>query len=175
MRPAILFLFVLILFGVMQGLARVVPIGGIVPNLLLLLVLCLALEQGNDFILVALIAGIMSDMGSGAIIGTFTVGYLTIGVIFHYVMNQFFYFQAGWKYLPVALVGGLVFLSVWMWFYSWILLQFHITSQSVFASPIPGSLFAQIVYSLVLLYPVYLVTNKVVGWIKKLEQKQRFG
>lgn len=175
MRITLLLIATIILFGIMGGLLPTLSVAGVVPNLVLLFVLCLAIEPNNNFLLVAFVGGLLADMGTGAGLGTFTLGYMALGMLLHYIMNQFFFLQSGWKYLPIAVIGATVLLSVWSWAFTLLLVRFHLLPISVFAFPFSKHLIVQVVYSLIALYPIYNLTHALLHWLKRFEQKQRFG
>jgi len=163
-----------VLSGITLGFFNHYRIVGVAPNLLLLFTVFAALEQKNlDFMFIAFIGGLFADSYTGVSMGSFLVGFLTIGFIGHIVHTRVVFLNSLWKYLPIAVVVAVLGVYAWVWVFNNILFYFHVWSVTVSTKAFRHMLPALLVYNIILMYPVYFVYTFVRNTVAKFELKKK--
>ncbi|MBQ6575408.1 MAG: rod shape-determining protein MreD, partial [Lachnospiraceae bacterium] len=101
-RKATMVLLILAAYLVQSTMIRILPMGGVAPNLLIILTSCFGFMRGkNDGMFVGFLSGLVIDILFGGLIGFYALIYMVIGYL-----NGFFasiFYPEDIK-LPVALI-----------------------------------------------------------------------
>lgn len=166
-------LYLLFLFGLEFGFFAVFPLGGSVPNMLLLGLLGLLITMDDIAVMlyVALIGGLLWDVYSGFPPGTYTVGFLIVGTVLFFLNEHVVFFQERLKYLPLLLLIGHTILEGWTILYGWGLGAMHLSSLVIHPLYWLTVSLYRLCYHALLLYPVYffavLLDNSVRAWVRR--------
>lgn len=174
MKYFIYLIAITILLGINLGLFGTFPINGQIPNLLFLLTICFALEKdGQDFLFIALISGLFLDFYSTSFFGSFAFVFLTLSFCLHLIVKNLLAAELNWKILSLTIVICLVILDLLVWLYGLLAFKFNWISFAVNFKFLIASFPAALFYNLLLLYPVYLVSNFLKQFVDNLSLKRR--
>lgn len=166
---AIIYFFLVLNFGVFSQL----HLYGSVPNLMLLFVISMALINDNlDFIVVATFSGIIWDIYGSLPIGGFALGFVIAGLLAHLLFRKVFFYNFNWKHFPLAVICGVLALTLWLWLYTQILAHFHLALFGLDFRELVHFLTQTLIYNLILMYPVYGLTMAMTNWLNKLQKNR---
>jgi rod shape-determining protein MreD len=158
----------------MSGFFAVFPLTGSTPNLIFLLSLFFALEEESvDAYFFAFFGGFLLDASSGLMYGTFLVGLIILVFLCQIIFGKIIYYQFQLKYLPLLVIGGEIFIYIWSLIYNGLINLLHWSSIAPVSISFFHGLFANIVYTLVLMYPVYFFTTALRQFILKMDNRAK--
>lgn len=153
----------------MSGLFANFPIGGTVPNLILLMVIFSALEEDSfDPYFVAILGGLLLDVSLGISPGSFLIGFILLVFLVQLIFQQIVYQQFEQKYLPALVIVAQIFLFVWLWSFNSLGTNFHWSQSGLGTLSLWRKFLPNLFYTLLLMYPVYWL----VGWIRSLISRE---
>ncbi len=165
----VIYLLLILNFGVFGELRLI----GAVPNLMLLFVISLALiSESLEFVAVALFAGIIWDTYGSLPIGSFALGFVIVGLLANLLFRKVFFYNFNWKHFPLAVISGIIVLSLWLWIYTATLAHFHLALFPINFKQLLHSLLPTLIYNLLLMYPVYGLTIAVNRWIISFQKNR---
>jgi hypothetical protein len=133
-----------------------------------------AIDKKNlDFYFFALIGGLLLDFFSTTYFGSYGFGFLLTGVFVYAMAGSLFFLEVNWKSLSLFLFGSLALLSFSLWFFNFAAFKFGWTvlysPLKLYMTEFPANFF----YNWLLLYPMYLVSNKLKDLISNFAIRSR--
>ena len=173
MKYFIYFIACLLLVSLQIGLFGLLPIRGVAPDLLLLFVVgCCLQPEADDSFIVAFFAGLFLDFLNGFFVGSFTFGFLSLALLLSITIHRLVVFELSWKYLLTATAAATIFVDVWVvlanaigFHYGWSVVAIN---WQVLQRHVP----LEIVYNLVLAYPMYALATWLRNLILSLQGKK---
>lgn len=164
-----------LVLGSLFGLFRVWSFYGTVPDLILLLTVSLALAFKNwDFLFVAIIGGVWTDILYGLPIGSFSLIYGLVGVLCAITFEKWLYTVGGikWQYFLVTItVAGVISLA-WLWAYTNILYAWHWSPVAISGLEVLKSGSLTLLANLVFAYPIYIGVEFLAKWLLRRNRNQ---
>ncbi len=171
MKYLIYLLAIIILLGINLGLFNYLQIQNQMPNLLLLLTLCFALEKKDyDFFFIAFVSGLFLDFYSTGFFGQFTLAFL-LAAFFLHIFANILALEQNFKTLSAALAVCVIFFNFFVWLYSFAAFKLNWTGEYLDFKMLLKGLAASLVYSWLLLYPVYLLSQFLKRSLDRLNQR----
>jgi rod shape-determining protein MreD len=175
MKYFLYFIAVIILAALNVGLFSHLKFLGAAPDLLLLFVIAFSLEKDNDDnFIVATMSGLMLDLYSGLMIGSFALSFLLVAILLQLFLKRFLVNDLTWKTVVLMVVaatalatGSVVGLNALAGAAS--LMPFYLVPRAALAHLLP-----EIIYNIALLYPVYLAASWLKSLILELTVKRRY-
>jgi rod shape-determining protein MreD len=159
------YIFAFFFYAMTVGFFNNFLLFGSVPNLLLILVVFLAVnEKGNFFLILSFLAGLLLDFSTGLLPGSFALGFLFAAVLLSQIGQRTVSFERNWKFLPLAFMFCQGFIYLWIYWFCLLSAKFG-QGQFVFSFLFLGKRFVwDTLYGLVLLYPAWkaLAASKAV-------------
>lgn len=116
MKRGIVYAILIFVFFILQSTAvQAISLGGVVPNLLIILVVSLAFFRGKKTgLLVGFFCGLLNDLFFGDMIGFYAMIYMMIGYLCGFLSKEFYEFDLR---LPLLLIAAsdLVYSVVVYW------------------------------------------------------------
>ncbi len=163
MKKLILFVSIIILFGLNIGIFPYLKIFGTVPNLLLLFLIFFVLEKkDNEIYFVAFFSGLFLDFTSGWLIGGYTFSLLFVAFILSFISYRLAIFKISLKSISLAIVFCLLVSKIVVLAFGFLAFKFNLWPVEVRVGLIRPEIFAEIFYNLLLAYPIYLFTRFIV-------------
>lgn len=135
-----------------------ISLAGIVPNLTLILVICLALRQDNDKgALIGFAAGLTKDIVVGRIIGVSGITFMIIG---------YFIGKYNHKIFPDHLTTPLILTMFGTLFHEsvYLLFVFFLGYQIDLFLAVSQVWVVQLIYNFLMVFPVYAAVNQLYRW-----------
>lgn len=140
-------------------------LGGVTPNILICVVSSYGFMKGRRHgIVVGFFAGLILDIFSGNIFGTYALIYMYIGFLNGLFKKQFFGDDLR---LPMILIGA----SDLIYGIVTYLALFFIRSQYDFTYYLMNIILPEVVYTLIVSIFVYYIILHLNNWVEKLEKK----
>lgn len=166
MRYIVYTIIILVNFVLTKDLFGQMTLGGAIPSLNLLLVIIAASESDRlDFLFIAFVAGIITDIGYGLPIGTFAIGFLLSGFLSYVLFHGPLSISVGWKNLGLAAIIGVSLTYVWTIVFSKIAAAIGVIPFSLAFAQLWHIIFLTIVYNLILAFPLFWIYTAVTGYI----------
>lgn len=163
MKYLIYAIFLTVIFGVNISLAHIFNIKPLVPNLIFLVLLNFATSRTSyEFFFVATFCGLMLDLYSRAVPGSFTVPFLLVSYATHLLVSWFAVLEINWEFLLAAAAGGLLSVYCLIWLYCNAVFRLHLDGpvQTFYFGW--QSYFREMAVDMLLVLPVY----SAVDWFK---------
>lgn len=175
MRYIIFTLIIIINFVLTKDLFGQITLAGAIPNLNLLLVIIVAAESDRlDFLFVALIAGIITDVGFGLPIGSFALAYLFSGFLSHMLFHGPLSLSITWKNFAIATVAGVLVTYVWTVLFSKIVIALGILPFSLSFVELSHIIFFILLYNMIVAFPLFWIYTGVIGYTNKFNRKTAY-
>ncbi len=130
---------------------------GAIPNLNLLLIIITASESEKlDFLFISVIAGLITDIGFGLPIGTFSLGFLLTGLLVYYLFHGPLSISLSWKNFGLVAVAGVVFTYLWTVTFSKLAMIMGVLPFSFSYAQFTKLIFFIVLYNLTLAFPMFL-------------------
>jgi rod shape-determining protein MreD len=173
MKYLIYFITVILLVGIHIGLFGYFKFFGVTPNVLLLFVVgCCLQREADDSFFIALVGGIFLDILSGIFVGSFTFAFLLLALLLYFLIRRLVVFELSWRYLLAVTILATIFVNLFAWaadavafHYGWSQVVINI---QVLKTHIP----LEIVYNLLLAYPLYALATWLQNFILNLQGKK---
>lgn len=160
MRYIIYIILVGAIIGVTFGLFSTWGWNGLVPDIILLLVIALSLVfDTQDYLFVAVVGGLWSDIVYGLPIGSFTIPLALCGAISSYFLRKFLFTEIKWYHFVLAIVVATLIVKLWIGFYTNLLFLFRWVEFSVSWRQLFSNMLFGIIANVVLAYPVYVIVE----------------
>ena len=164
-RKAVMLLLILISYLIQSTMIRILPIGGVAPNLLIILTSCFGFMRGKkDGMIVGFISGLVMDILFGDLIGFYALVYMVIGYL-----NGFFasiFYPEDIK-LPVALITS----SELVYCFIVYIFQFLIQGKLRFGYYFLHIILPEIVYTIFVTIIIYKIILNINEWLEDLERR----
>ncbi|MBR1909999.1 MAG: rod shape-determining protein MreD [Lachnospiraceae bacterium] len=164
-RKAVMLLLILISYLIQSTMIRILPIGGVAPNLLIILTSCFGFMRGKkDGMFVGFISGLVMDILFGDLIGFYALVYMVIGYL-----NGFFasiFYPEDIK-LPVALITS----SELVYCFIVYIFQFLIQGKLRFGYYFLHIILPEIVYTIFVTIIIYKIILNINEWLEDLERR----
>lgn len=164
-RKAVMLLLILIGYLIQSTMIRILPIGGVAPNLLIILTSCFGFMRGKkDGMFVGFISGLVMDILFGDLIGFYALVYMVIGYL-----NGFFasiFYPEDIK-LPVALITS----SELVYCFIVYIFQFLIQGKLRFGYYFLHIILPEIVYTIFVTIIIYKIILNINEWLEDLERR----
>lgn len=136
--------------------------------MLLIFIVYLALEDRNEFYLVAaFVCGLLLDFASNLFLGSFALAFLFGAAALRVFIQKVVAMERNWKYLPLVLISAQATVYFWIFFYNALAVRLGYGANLLAAKQFFTHFFAEAFYNLILLYPVW----KLAGLPEKLQAK----
>lgn len=171
MKIILYFLVIVLLLALNLSLFPLISIYGSVPNLLLVLIVMMVAQKDEQLLWVACLSGLFLDFYTGVFVGSFSIAFLLISAIFYFAINQVFVFSVNWKFIVGGIIIAVFITDFVLWGYNSIVFNL---GWSVFALPFKSLLVrapSEIIYDLLLLYPVNLLLRGIEGMVSFQNRK----
>lgn len=162
MKYLIYIIAVILVLGVNIGLFGHLPIYGQVPNLLLLLTIYFSLDKNSyDFFFIAFVSGLFLDSFSAGFFGGFTVSFLVLALLLHLLSGQLLVLELNWKTLALVVLGAFTLVNFCLWLYSWAAFKAGLAPNDFSIKVLVSNFLPGLFYNLLLLYPMYLISDRL--------------
>lgn len=164
-RKAVMLLLILFGYLIQSTMIRILPIGGVAPNLLIILTSCFGFMRGKkDGMFVGFISGLVMDILFGDLIGFYALVYMIIGYL-----NGFFasiFYPEDIK-LPVALITS----SELIYCFVVYIFLFLIQGKLRFGYYFLHIILPEIVYTIFVTIIIYKVILNINEWLEDIERR----
>ncbi len=164
-RKAVMVLLILIVYLIQSTMIRILPMGGVAPNLLIILTSCFGFMRGkNDGMFVGFLSGIIIDVLFGNLIGFYALIYMIIGYL-----NGFFasiFYPEDIK-LPVALITS----SELVYCFLVYVFRFLIQGKIRFGYYFLHIILPEIVYTIFVTIIIYKIILNINEWLEDVERR----
>jgi len=173
MKYFIYFAAIIILVGINTGLFPYIKFFGVQPNLPLLFLVGACLQRdAEDSFFIALCAGLFLDTLSGIFIGSFTFGFLLLALLLFVVIHRLVVFELSWKYLFAVSIFATVFTQACAWAINSAAFHYGWSQVSLNGSQLRNKIVFEIIYNLILAYPLYAFATFLKNGILQLQGKR---
>lgn len=168
-KAFVYFLMILAMFLLQTTLFRAISLGGIVPNLLLIIVVSAGIMSGESYgLTTGFFCGLLCDIFFGSFLGFYALLYLYIGFVNGLFHRSFF---AGNYVLPISLlIGSDLFYGMACY-----LLMFLFRSRFALAYYFMHRILPEMIYTIVaalLFYPLILRISTRLDLIERRKEKK---
>ncbi|MBR4574695.1 MAG: rod shape-determining protein MreD [Lachnospiraceae bacterium] len=164
-RKATMVLLILAAYLVQSTMIRILPMGGVAPNLLIILTSCFGFMRGkNDGMFVGFLSGLVIDVLFGGLIGFYALIYMVIGYL-----NGFFasiFYPEDIK-LPVALITS----SELVYCFLVYMFRFLIQGKIRFGYYFVHIILPEIVYTIFVTIIIYKIILNINEWLEDVERR----
>jgi rod shape-determining protein MreD len=156
------FIVIIVLAGVQIGFFSYLKFFGAVPDVLLLFVVgCCLQREAEDAFFTALFAGLFADFLNGLFIGSYSASFLILALLLYLIINRLIVFELSFKYLLAVVAAATLFIGLFVWLISAVALHYGWATVAADPHVLRGLLLPELVYNLVLAYPLYALATKV--------------
>ena len=164
-RKLTMLLLILIGYLLQSTMIRILPLGGVAPNFLIILTSCFGFMKGKkDGMFVGFVSGLIIDILFGGLIGFYALIYLLIGYL-----NGFFssiFYPEDVK-LPVVLIMSSELLYCFVVY----VFRFLIQGKLRFGYYLLHIILPEIVYTIFVTIIIYKVILNINEWLEDLERR----
>lgn len=164
-RKLTMLLLILIGYLLQSTMIRILPLGGVAPNFLIILTSCFGFMKGKkDGMFVGFISGLIIDILFGGLIGFYALIYMIIGYL-----NGFFasiFYPEDVK-LPVVLITS----SELVYCFIVYVFRFLIQGKLRFGYYLLHIILPEIVYTIFVTIIIYKVILNINEWLEDLERR----
>ena len=164
-RKAVMVLLILTVYLIQSTMIRILPMGGVAPNLLIILTSCFGFMRGKkDGMFVGFLSGIIIDVLFGNLIGFYALIYMIIGYL-----NGFFasiFYPEDIK-LPVALISS----SELVYCFLVYVFRFLIQGKTRFGYYFLHIILPEIVYTIFVTIIIYKIILNINEWLEDVERR----
>lgn len=173
MKYFIYFIILIVLAGLQSGLFRYLKFFGAVPDLMLLFVVgCCLQREAEDAFFVALLAGLFVDLQNGVFVGSYAFSFLLLALLLYLVIRQLVVFELNFKYLVAATIVAVVFTGFLAWLISGLAEHLNLAVAAIDPHIWRSRLLPEIIYDVILCYPIYALATWIHNSILKLQGKK---
>ena len=170
MKYTIYFIIIILLVGLNVGLFKYIPFFGAVSNLLLLFVVGVSLQrEAEESLFIAFISGIFLDYYNGLFIGSFAISFLSVSIIIYFFIHQLVVFELSWRYLFTIVTLSTIFTACLVWALNVLAIHFNFPAAFIDTSELHFHLMAEVIYNLLLAYPLYLLATYLKNFFLNLQ------
>jgi hypothetical protein len=168
-------IFIYIIAAVNAGIFPALSIWGAIPQLLVLTCTILAITEDDLHLMffVGLIGGIMWELETSIVPGSLTLGYMLATGIIYLLSRRVFFIQDRVKYLPVFLLSFHLFLVFWVVSINFFAMRLGLSRVPVQFSSYLALALPSFLYSLVFLYPMYILLAQVERFRAFIDRQRR--
>ena len=164
-RKVTMLLLILIGYLLQSTMIRILPLGGVAPNFLIILTSCFGFMKGKkDGMFVGFISGLIIDILFGGLIGFYALIYMVIGYL-----NGFFasiFYPEDVK-LPVVLITS----SELVYCFIVYVFRFLIQGKLRFGYYLLHIILPEIVYTIFVTIIIYKVILNINEWLEDMERR----
>ena len=164
-RKATMLLLILVGYLIQSTMIRVLPMGGVAPNFLIILTSCFGFMRGKkDGMFIGFISGLIIDILFGGLIGFYALVYMLIGYA-----NGFFariFYPEDIK-LPVVLITS----SELVYCFIIYIFRFLIQGKLRFGYYMLHIILPEIVYTIFVTIIIYKVILNINEWLEDIERR----
>lgn len=175
MRYFFYLIFVAFIIGLIFGVFRFWSLGGFVPDLLLLLTLSLALAfKDSDYLFVAFVGGVWTDILYGLPIGSFTLIYLLAGAMSSWIFGKWLFAGSGvkWQHFILTVMIATLASLLWIWLYTNLLYSIDFSAVALSGTQTLRSGLMTLLANVVFAYPVYVIVELMASYTLKFKSNQ---
>lgn len=145
-----------IFFALNEGFFKNFPFFGVLPNLLLLLVIYMAVEdEGNFFLGLAFFSGLILDFATQVFLGSFAVSFLLLALGLRQISQNIITLERNWKFLPLMLLLSQSAVYLWLFLFNGLVYKFGHARLFFEAKDLFNKFGYELLYNLALMYPVW--------------------
>jgi hypothetical protein len=149
-------ILILLLYSFNAGFLPGFELFSALPNLLLILVLYFALETEGEFYLpLAFVSGLVLDLSTGVFLGSFSVAFLLISAGLRAFSRDVAVIHSNWKYFPFILLVSQCILYAWLYGYNRMADYIGAFSNLLNFRLLVTRFVWEFVYNLLFIYPVW--------------------
>lgn len=175
MKYIIFTIVILVNFVLGKDLFGQMTIAGAVPNLNLLLIVMVAAESDSlDFLFLAIVAGLVTDIGFGLPVGTFTFAFLLSGLLTHVLFHGALSLDRSWKNFIIGVVAAVILTFLWIVLFSKIVTIMGILPFSFSLLEMSRLIFFALLYNLLVGLPLFWIYTAVIGYVNKFNRKNSY-
>jgi hypothetical protein len=176
MRYIIYIIIILVNFVLTKDLFGQMTLAGAIPNLNLLFVIIAASESDRlDFLFIAFVAGLVTDIGFGLPIGTFALGFVLAGFLSHVLFHGPLSLSVGWKNFAIVTVVGVTLTYFWTIVFSKLAAVMGVLPFSLAFGQFWRIIFFTLIYNLILAFPLFWIYTGVTGYVdQKFNRKSSY-
>ena len=164
-RKITMLILILIGYLIESTMLRILPIGGVAPNLLIILTSCFGFMRGkNDGMFIGFISGLVIDILFGSVIGFYALIYMVIGYL-----NGFFasiFYPEDIK-LPMVLITSSELIYCFLVY----VFRFLVQGKLNFGYYFLHVILPEIVYTVFVTIIIYKVILYINEWLEDLERR----
>lgn len=158
-------LMILISYLIQSTMIRILPMGGVAPNFLIILTSCFGFMRGKgDGMFVGFISGIIMDVLFGGVLGFYALVYTVIGYL-NGMFSSIFYPED--VKLPVALITS----SELIYCFVVYIFRFLIQGRLRFGYYFLHIILPEIVYTIFITIIIYKIILHINEWIVDVERR----
>jgi hypothetical protein len=166
----ILYLFaIIIIIGFSFGLFATLGLRAAVPSILVLTVICIAMEYRSlDYLFFAMVGGLWLDLFYALPFGSFTGAMLIIGTLSYLLVQRVLLADMSEKYYWAVSIGAGVMTIAWLWLFTSLLVRIHWSVVVVAPGEILRHSWAMMIANGILALPVYVAIGAIVrAWRRR--------
>ena len=173
MKYLIYLIAIILLLALDLGLFGQLPINGQVPNLLFLLTLYFVLDKkDNDFLFVAFVCGLFLDFFSVGFFGRFTLAFLLTAFCLR-LFSDTVELGQNFQTLASAFMATFTLYSILIFLLEIVVFKFNWSAQAPESKIIFSRFLVNILYNLLLLYPMHFAFNFLRRTVENLSLRKR--
>lgn len=174
MKYVIYFCFILFLFGINVALAFVFNLRLLVPSLIFIAVINFAAARSSyDFFFVAMAAGLILDLYSRALPGSFTLAFLIVAYLLNIAAHWTAVLEVDWKFLLASVTLSLTAVYLLVWAYSAAAVSLHWTGASFSFRSRLSVFITELALDLLLVLPLYYLIERFKFRVEIMLNKHR--
>ncbi len=167
MKYLIYFIVILVNFVLAKDLFGHFTLAGAIPNLNLLLVIIAASESERlDFLYVAVVAGLITDIGFGLPVGTFSFAFLLSGLFAHLLFQGPWSLNLTWRNFGIITAAAVFLAYLWVILFSKLAFIIGMLPYAISFRYILDMIFFILIYNMVLAFPMFWLYTTITDYLK---------
>ena len=164
-RKLTMLMLILVSYLIQSTMIRILPMGGVAPNLLIILTSSFGFMRGKkDGMFIGFISGLIIDILFGKIFGFYALAYMVIGYLNGFFASIFYHEDVK---LPMVLITS----SELFYCFTVYVFRFLIQGKLRFGYYFVHVILPEIVYTLFVTIIVYKVILHINEWLEDLERR----
>lgn len=174
MKYLIYTLALIVLLGLNIVVFNNLDIQGQIPNLLLLISICFAIDnEGFDFIFIAFVSGLFLDFFSTSFFGAYTSALLCVSLLIYFFINNFVEITIRLRSLAISLFFSLILYNLVIWFFGFVVFKLNLVQNHTAFKTYASVFYISFLYNLVLIFPVYFGASNLRKFVENLNIRRR--
>jgi len=163
----------IVLFSLNLAVLKNFSFFGAGPNFLLILLVLLASEGEIEAnLLIVFLSGLILDFYVQTFFGALTFAFLLLSLLFDLLNRHFLALRQNWKFLVVMLISAQLFIYLFAFGYSRVFVLDNMNFAQIESLNLRLRFFPELIYNLIMLYPVKFFWRRISGLRLKLIARQ---